>query len=366
MKPVGCGEQPLAYWLKPGQTFGVTPLKPGDEQGRGATASAMINGVPISVEFDTSLPVSVLRLAAARRAGISTTDPGVVSAGRAYSGGRSWPSWVMPVKSFELAGEQILNTRLRVTSAEMNGADLELGADYFLSHHLYFANGQNKLYVTYAGGPVFSAYNSLPSAGHAPPTRGAPGDVAARASIAGAARLKSVPLSKRDYAGVIAYLEAAQRFAVPNSDLQHELGFDFLEADDPSAAVKALDLWLTAHPDDSRRPGALAARCLARAYLNLTDLARADCEASLAADPRELNALMGRGFIRLRAAQYAEASVEFDAVLDGAPGNNRALWGRGVARLKLGDVRRGQADLDASAKVSPDTPAVMKAYGLAP
>ena len=31
-----------------------------------------------------------------------------------------------------------------------------IGADFFLSHHVYVANSQRKLYFTYNGGPVFN------------------------------------------------------------------------------------------------------------------------------------------------------------------------------------------------------------------
>ena len=112
-----------------------------------------------SCGFSTGEPVSVLTLAAAKRAGVSPSDPGVVTAGKVTSDGQPVQIWIMPIKSFEFAGEQVRDTSLRVTSADITGYDLLLGADFFLSHHLYFANGQHKLYVTYDGGPVFSAYN---------------------------------------------------------------------------------------------------------------------------------------------------------------------------------------------------------------
>jgi predicted aspartyl protease len=159
MRPDGCGGQPLAYWLKPGETFGVADLTSGGVYGTEATATATINGAKLTVGFSTGEPVSVLTLAAAKRAGVSPSDPGVVIAGKVTSDGQPVQIWIMPIKSFEFAGEQVRDTSLRVTSADITGYDLLLGADFFLSHHLYFANGQHKLYVTYDGGPVFSAYN---------------------------------------------------------------------------------------------------------------------------------------------------------------------------------------------------------------
>ena len=166
MRPADCGAQPLAYWLKPGETFGVTELSSGGVYGTEATAKATMNGVEVTVGFDTGRSVSILTLAAAKRAGISLHDPGVVTAGVTTQDGNPVQIWIAPIKSFEFAGEAVRNTRLRVAAADITGYDLMLGTDFFLSHHLYFANSQHKLYVTYAGGPVFSAYNGTVPSGH--------------------------------------------------------------------------------------------------------------------------------------------------------------------------------------------------------
>lgn len=159
MKPQDCGDQPLAYWLKPGETFGEADLSSGGVFGTDATANATINGVGLKVGFRTGLPVSLLTQQAARKLGINLNDPNVVSAGTIDWEGDAVKLWIAPIKSFAFAGEEIRNTSLRVTSADITGYDLMLGADYFLSHRLYFSNQQRKLYVTYVGGPVFAAYN---------------------------------------------------------------------------------------------------------------------------------------------------------------------------------------------------------------
>jgi predicted aspartyl protease len=158
LRPAGCGDQPLAYWLKPGESFGVANLSSGGVYGTDATATARINGVDLKVGFDTGETVSVLTLAAAKRAGISPGDPGVVKADVVISDGKGVQLWTAPIKSFEFGGEEVRDTRLRISATDLFGYDLILGSDFFLSHHVYFANGQHKLYVTYAGGPVFAAY----------------------------------------------------------------------------------------------------------------------------------------------------------------------------------------------------------------
>ena len=47
------------------------------------------------------------------------------------------------------------NVRLRFANFSMDEGDMLLGADFFLSHRVYVANSQDKLYFTYNGGPPF-------------------------------------------------------------------------------------------------------------------------------------------------------------------------------------------------------------------
>ncbi|HEY1562165.1 MAG TPA: pepsin/retropepsin-like aspartic protease family protein [Caulobacteraceae bacterium] len=168
MRPQDCDDQPLAWWLKPGETFGVASLSSGGIFGTDSTATATINGISLRVGFRTGESVSLLTQQAAKKLGINLNDPSVVSAGSIDWEGDAVKLWIAPIKSFAFAGEEIRDTRLRITSADITGYDLLLGSDYFLSHRLYFANGQHKLYVTYVGGPVFAAYNGGPSEGRKP------------------------------------------------------------------------------------------------------------------------------------------------------------------------------------------------------
>jgi hypothetical protein len=54
-----------------------------------------------------------------------------------------------------LGDEEMRNVRLRFGDFSMDGGDMLLGADFFLSHRVYVANSQDKLYFTYNGGPPF-------------------------------------------------------------------------------------------------------------------------------------------------------------------------------------------------------------------
>jgi predicted aspartyl protease len=158
-KPKDCGAQALAFWAKPDQFFGVVEVRSSDPAARDFTGDAEVNGVKVKVLFDTGGGDSVLSLAAAKRAGITPQDAGAVSGGDLGGlGSKKVPTWIVPVKSFEIGGEKILNTRLRIaqwTGAGRLSSDMILGGDFFRSHHVFLANSQHRIYFTYDGGPVF-------------------------------------------------------------------------------------------------------------------------------------------------------------------------------------------------------------------
>ena len=64
-------------------------------------------------------------------------------------------TWIAPVDSFQVGGEEIKHTHLRIGDVGLDEIDMLLGADFFLSHRVYVANSQQMLYFTYNGGPVF-------------------------------------------------------------------------------------------------------------------------------------------------------------------------------------------------------------------
>ena len=117
-----------------------------------------MNGHRIRVTFDSGAYYSVLSLRAAGRAGIKTDSPGVVEAGYIHGAGRGMvKAYIATAASFKIGdGEEIQNARLRIADSDPLNTDMLLGADFFVSHHIYVANSQRKLYLTYNGGPVFN------------------------------------------------------------------------------------------------------------------------------------------------------------------------------------------------------------------
>jgi tetratricopeptide (TPR) repeat protein len=109
------------------------------------------------VAFDTGAFTSLLSAKAAARAGIKPDSEGVVEAG--YSGGFGRgrvKTYIARFATFKIGdAEEIKNARLRVADVDFGFADMLLGADFFVSHRIFVANREHKLFLSYNGGPVF-------------------------------------------------------------------------------------------------------------------------------------------------------------------------------------------------------------------
>jgi predicted aspartyl protease len=166
MHPRGCEHTQLAYWAKSEAVSSLdinfaTPLSPH------TTGSVLINGVNVTVMFDTGAPASLLSLKAGDRMDVRPSSAGAVFVGpiTGVGGTRRVDTWVVPAASVKIGdNEEIRNTRLRVGDVNMPilrvgdakiAIDMIIGADFFLSHRIYVASSQRKLYFTYNGGPVF-------------------------------------------------------------------------------------------------------------------------------------------------------------------------------------------------------------------
>jgi Aspartyl protease len=172
MKPEDCSKAVLAYWISPSTPYSVIDIT-GDPLTAESTAGsrikhkqlelshtlgrAYVNGIELRVIFDTGAETSMLSVKTAARAGIKTDSPGVVAAGVSHGIGKDLvATYIAPVSSFKIGDEEIKNTRLEIGDIDLEVADMLLGADFFLSHRIYVANSQHKLYFTYNGGPVFN------------------------------------------------------------------------------------------------------------------------------------------------------------------------------------------------------------------
>ena len=157
-KDTNCGKQFLAYWIpQTDQPYTVTDIEKVTPQFPYAVGHTFINGEKIKVIFDSGASSSLLSLKAAARAGVKVGSPGVIDGGLVGGVGRKMVrSYIAPFASFKFAdGEEVKNARLRIADIDIAFADMLLGADFFLSHRIFVANTQDKVYFTYNGGPVF-------------------------------------------------------------------------------------------------------------------------------------------------------------------------------------------------------------------
>lgn len=165
VRPTGCGDRPFVLW-DASRPFSVIPIVPRDGPFKAIDVEAFVNGKRIRVELDTGASASMLSTDAARRAGLNLDDPSATDGGvNRGIGRRMVPTSIVPVESFKIGDEEVRHTRLRVAPMSLPDVDMLLGEDFFLSHRVYVANSQRRIYITYTGGPVFNLEVSPQSPG---------------------------------------------------------------------------------------------------------------------------------------------------------------------------------------------------------
>jgi len=153
-----CDNTLLAYWLKPGQNYSAMHIDPIDPAHPYTVGVAYLNGKSVRVAFDTGAFTSVLSDRAAARAGVKTDSPGVVEAGYSRGVGRGQvKTYLARFESFRIGdSEEIKNAMLRFADLDLPFADMLLGSDFFISHRIFVANREHRVFLSYNGGPVFN------------------------------------------------------------------------------------------------------------------------------------------------------------------------------------------------------------------
>lgn len=385
-EPQGCSRTKLAYWAD-GQAFSLMSINAVQRYNPHTMGIAYVNGKKIRVMFDTGASTSVLSLTAAKNIGIDVTAPGVKEAGYSYGIGRGMAkSYIVPIESFKIGdNEEVRNTRLRVANISLADSDMQVGADFFLSHRVFVSNSQQRLYLTYNGGPVFNLADAAP-AQNAEVAADVAGDAAEYARLGtalasrheferaladlskaieldpdgsdylydraqiylqtGEARLAlsdvervialkpefieahisraQILLGQKNNTDALADLDAAAALAPPQADVRFRLGQLYAGAQNFTAAIKQWDLWIETHPVDARFAGALAERCYWKALQN-QDLSSglSDCNRAL-------------------------------ALIDMRNPDNAGVWAnRGMVRLRQGSYDKALSDFDDALKKQP-------------
>jgi tetratricopeptide (TPR) repeat protein/predicted aspartyl protease len=384
MRPQGCGNSPLAYWAHD-RSYSVVDIERTTATAAHTAAVAFLNGARIRVLFDTGASTSVLSLEAAKRAGITPDSPGVVAAGTSFGIGRQpVRTWIAPFASFKVGDEEIRNTHLRIGETLTRDVDMLIGVDFFLSHRVYVANSQRKLYFTYNGGPVFNlTWSGAAPGGGARSDSAAPGSAAPGAptpespaqsdkstdqpgDAAGFARRGAAFAARRDFEHAIADLTRACELAPSEASYFYQRGLAHWGNHQPELAMADFDETLKLNPDD------LLAH-VARAELHLqrqqNPAAIADLDAADRVAPQEAAVRLRLGELYLRTGQYAAAVAQFthwinthgrdDVQMPHAM--NLRCWTRGLWGQELDQAL---ADCDAAVKARPDSPAFFDSRGL--
>jgi tetratricopeptide (TPR) repeat protein/predicted aspartyl protease len=334
-----CGKAMLGYWVAPSTPYSVIDLEPEPPlsgEGGGShiqvkslelsrtIGRAYINGTAIRVVFDTGAGASILSLRAAARAGVKPDSPGVVSAGTSYGIGRgTFATYIAPFPSFKIGEEEIKNTRLRIGDIELREADMVIGADFFLSHRIYVANSQRKLYFTYNGGPVFNlTANSRPVPEHAAEASAQELSKAGTAAedAADYGRRGAAFASRREFDQALSALTRACELAPDNPEYLYQRGTVYWQTKQPAPAMADFDQVLKLKPDDLR---ALIAR--AELFLRRDDKVRAaaDLDAADAIAPKEADQRYQMGRIYLGADRLAPALVQLTLWIQAHPDDAR-------------------------------------------
>ena len=363
-----CRKNNLAYWATD-RPFSAIDIDHATPQSPHTTGTAFVNGAKIRVMFDTGASASMLTLEAAKRAGVTPGSAGVVAAGTTYGGwGTRWVrTWIAPFPSFRIGEEEVRNTHLRFGDTSLQAVDMLVGADFFLSHRVYVANSQAKLYFTYNGGPVFNLTTTSTAA--APPASGGSINAAVTGEPTDAAafsRRGSAYAARRDFEHAIADLTRACALAPGEASYFYLRGQAYWGNRQPDLALADFNQALNLKPDYLP---ALLARADLHAWRHEKPAVVADLDAADRVAPKSADAHLHMGDLYAYAGAYAAAIAQYtdwldthgrDDVQSGRVLNShcwtRALWGQ-----QLGQAL---ADCDFALKLKPDNATYLDSRGL--
>jgi tetratricopeptide (TPR) repeat protein/predicted aspartyl protease len=420
-----CKELNLAYWAKSVPVVEVPLIIRRGERIPAIKVEVKINGKPVEAILDTGAQ-SILSLRAAKRVGLISDERSLKPAGMVYGVGEGeLQSWIVPVENFELGTERIVHSGLRVADMVREiDTEMLIGIDFFLSHRIYVARSQKKIYFTSNGGPAFDLSTTVPAITDALPAL-KDADALSRRGTAFAARDEHakaladldraielapavasyrtqrahVKLALRQKDAALADLEEALRLdpgadearlerarirfydgalevvrtdldvldkRLPHqSDMRRQMGDLYLDLKEPLLAVPQYSHWIKTRPRQIDLHNVLNSRCWARALANAElDKALDDCDDALDEKPKMGAYLDSRGLVHVRLGKWDDAIEDYNKVLAIHPKASWSLWGRGLAHFGAGNHEQGLADIAAAKAARPGIEAEARRYGL--
>jgi tetratricopeptide (TPR) repeat protein len=253
-----------------------------------------------------------------------------------------------------------------------------IGADFFLSHRVYVASSQRRLYFTYNGGPVFdlTATRAPAESAGAAAEAGTSGealteDAAIRldepTDAAGFARRGAASDARHDYDAAIADLTRACELAPTESSYFYQRGLAHWHKGQGDAALADFDQAIRLKPDNAN---ALVDRASLRARRQAPAAeVTADLEAAGRALPPQSDMRLRIGELYGSVNQPAAAVSEYSQWIDSHPRDNmlmpQALNGRCWSRALSGrELQQALDDCNASLRMRPNTAGVLDSRGL--
>jgi len=368
-EPIGCEHQALAYWAV-NTPYTAVDLQPMDTMRAQLLATAMINGKRMTVWFDTGAPRSYLSLQAAERAGITPDSAGATFLG--LSGGLGPVTnkvWSAPVDTFQLGGEKVQHTHLLISNLDPahqigqvgdDMPDMLLGEDFFLSHRIYVAYSQRKLYFTYNGGPLFDLH--LPGA--TPQATAATGEVPYTDTPTDADGFRRQGLAyaaMQQFGLALADLTRACDLAPKDADAHYDRGLIYRVKGQFKPALQDFTTAITLQPDDI--DARLARAGLLQSHPDTDPTAAADIKSDLDTVSRLSSPAAP---VRMALAQQYSAAGDYPAAMDQltqwlshhrVPGDqitglNERCWLRATSNR---DLRQGLDDCNEALNLGTDS-----------
>jgi tetratricopeptide (TPR) repeat protein len=357
-RSTGCEGYSLAYW-RGTAPLSEMPIRLTTDLEPHIIGSAKLNGIEVSVLFDTGSTHSLLRLKAAVRAGFDPSRAaGNYSARISPIGPGESEVWLARFDDLDLGGEEIKNVRLRVADSVMPAdADLTLGADFFLSHRIYIAPALRKIYFTYNGGRIFD----LSDTGGEPATAGgteAPASTAASESPLDAAqylRRAAASAARGEYSRAIADFDAAIRLKPDDAESYYRRGNAKFRARQLTGAAEDFDQALKLQPHNAQW---LIGRGALRVIMSNEAGASADFDAAVRLSPETDNLDLDIADIYEGNGRYEAAIGRIDRWADAHPRDSAladALNTRCWYRAESGkELDKALADCNAALKLKPN------------
>ena len=170
-QPKDCEGASLAYWVTDGAASVIT-VEPIDATRPKVTLTIRVNGHPVKALLDSGASTSVLNLREAAAAGVGPETAGVLFLGNSAGLGRKLvATWAGPFQSVQIGDEVVSDTMLSFADLFRDATyrpkdslvprsvedlpSMLLGTDFLLAHRVLISHSRQKVYFTYAGGPVF-------------------------------------------------------------------------------------------------------------------------------------------------------------------------------------------------------------------